>query len=487
VNVDFPGLRHMSPSSSSSPRTIGSGLVRRLRSNHGFTLIEVLVSALMIVLIGSAAATALIATSAASGDERFRSQADQLAAQDLSRLQSLSDEQLNDYNQTRPVSLNGSTYQVTSTASFRDTSGNSGCASTAAAYFKTTSSVSWTESGSTQKIVEESLLARPVTGDLRTQVEDQTLSPLSGVAVTATGPDIQSATTDSTGCVLFAGLDPGSYTVTATDAGYITPNATSALTPPAGTTSPFSAPATVTSSGVAVPTGTPFEIGLPGSIIATFQTPTGLPGEASGITWSGSPVSSSAVTGTNPALNSSVVNQTFTTGSLFPFDKSSTSPASYTNNYSVWAGDCAQEQPPTTYDQFTVLPGSLNTAQTIIEPQLYLGTVYTKTSTGATAAAAHPTSVSLQSTGTSGCVDTWYPTLSGTAGTTPPTNGWLANPGQPYSPNLTVCAAAVISGTTYHTSATMTGGNTSFSTTTPNPAPTITITKGASGTSTGSC
>jgi prepilin-type N-terminal cleavage/methylation domain-containing protein len=476
----------MSHSPSPSVRPAGSRLCRRLRSNHGFTLIEVLVSALMIVLIGSAAATALIATSAASGDERFRSQADQLAAQDLSRLQGLSDEQLNDYNQTRPVTLNGSTYQVTSTASFQDTGGKSGCASTVAAYFKTSSSVSWTESGSTQKIVEESLLARPVTGDLRTQVEDQTLSPLSGATVTATGPDTQSATTDSTGCVLFAGLDPGGYVVTATDAGYITPNATSALTPPAGTTSPFSGPATVTSSGVAVPTGSPFEIGLPGSIIATFQTPTGLPGEASGITWSGSPVSSSAVTGTNPALNSSVVHQTFTTGSLFPFDKSSTSTASYTNNYSVWAGDCAQEQPqpPTAYDQFTVPPGSLNTAQTIIEPDLYLGTVSTQTAVGATVVAAHPTSVSLQSTGTSGCTDTWYPTLSGTVGTTPPPNGWLANPGQPYSPNLTLCASAVISGTTYHASAPVTGGNTNFAASN---SATITITKGASGTSTGSC
>ncbi len=185
---------------------------------------------------------------------------------------------------------------MVSTSTFQDTSGNSGCAATAAAYFRTSSTVSWSENGgaSSPSVTEDSLLSRPVSGDLHTQVVDQTGQGLSGASITATPNPVtppisttQTATTDSTGCVLFAGLAAGAYTVTATDPGYMDMN---------GNQSPLSSVASVTSSGLTSPTTNPFVMGLPGSIVGTFAGPTSTTAtaEADAMSWSGSGPSGNA-------------------------------------------------------------------------------------------------------------------------------------------------------------------------------------------------
>lgn len=419
-----------------------------LRSDGGFTLIEVLVSALMIILIGAAAATALIATSATSGDERSRAQADQLAAQDLARLQGLSDEQLNDLSQTHSVTLNGSTYNVVSTSTFQDTSGNSGCAATAAAYFRTSSTVSWTENAgaSSPSVTEDSLLSRPVSGDLHTQVVDQTGQGLSGATITATPTPVtppilttQTAKTDSTGCVLFAGLAAGAYTVTAADSGYMDMN---------GNPSPLSSVASVVSSGLTSPTTNPFVMGLPGSIVGTFAGPTSTTatGEADAMSWSGSGWNGNA-SGVIPTIAPTppvLASPSFTASSLFPFDLAQ-QPATpnYNGNYAVWGGRCTQQKPPTPANvtSANVLPGATYQAGAIREPLLNLGSVMYA---GNAVQPAHVLLTFRSTTGPS-CTDSWYATVTST--TPMPPTGWLANPGQPYSiptgslaGTLTVCA-----------------------------------------------
>lgn len=452
-----------------TPPPARSGLrLRFVGAEAGFTLVEVLVSALIIVLIGSAAATALIATAAASGDQRFRSQADQLAAQDLARLQGLSDEQLNDYNQSRPVTLNGSTYIVTSTSSFQDTSGNSGCAATAASYFKTTSAVSWTENGNPtpQTVTEESLLSRPVSGDLRIQVQDQTGHGLPGASVSAiSGSNTQSATTDTTGCVLFAGLTPASYTVNAAHAGYVDMN---------GNPPPLSSTATVTSSGVATPATTPLVMGVPGSLAGTltgYTSPTSVTtGEADALSWTASGWSGTT-TGVFPTTQPPTpgpASTTLTVSSLFPFDTSAPAATpSYSNNYTVWGGRCLQQKPPpTNLTPASVSAGVTYQAQSVQEPFLYLGSVKYN---NAPVKPAH-VKLAFQSTTGPNCSDTWFATVA-SATTVPPT-GWLANPGQPYSTTtgtlagtLTACADYTdpITGKSYARTVAAPNGNSTFS------------------------
>jgi type II secretory pathway pseudopilin PulG len=466
-------------------------LRRSARSDAGFTLIEVLVSALLVVFIAIAASKALITTSHTSADQRLRSQADGLATQDQERLRGLSDDQLLNLTQSRTSSVNGTAFTVQSSSTWEDTSGATSCHSTAAAYYHIVSTVSWSEGFSNQSasIQEESLLSRPVAGDLLTQVTDQTGAALNGVTVSTTGPATSSSAgplaqtgqTDANGCIMFAGLTPpGLYTVGLGYNGWVDPSGNAA---PIGT-------ATVTSTGLAVqPNNGVFHLGQPGSIVGTFKTAAtgGSTGEADGISWMGSKGSIPMPNfETLPTTKPSTLGSGYATGSLFPF--ASVSPTSYTTNYTVWGGRCAGQAPPpaTNSDQFTVSPGSSGTAQTILEPLLTMSNINYKSSSGATAQSKTPAHVTLTfNDGT--CTDTWTPTLASSILTT----GWLKNPGQPYAPtnDLTVCADfnTATSGPAVYWKNTVTTSNTSFAG--PNAIPTITITKNATstGSSSGAC
>jgi Tfp pilus assembly protein PilV len=413
----------------------------RLRSESGFTIVEVLVSALMIVFIAGAAATALITTAHASGDQRFRAQADELATQDQERLRGLSDEQLGQLNgssSTHSVTVNGSTYSVVSTDAYLDSTGGSSCASSAAAYYKVTSTVSWTEGFSNQSpsVTEESLLSRPVTGDLLTQVQDQTGQGLAGATVSATGPNtstttgpVTPATTDANGCTLLAGLSPGAYTVAISDPGYVDVN---------GGTASLSGTATVSTTSVASTLGNPFHIGQASTIAATFTTASGAAGASDGLSWLGS--GGSLQMSQYKTTTSSAPAGSLSTGAMFPFDTSATSTPGYTNNYTVWAGRCLQQEPPaSTGGQYTVLPGT-NSAQNVAEPLFDLTDSYNGGSV-------KPTLVKLTFTSSKGtsCTDTWTPAIA--TGPSVPSTGWLASPGQPFASTASTGATASASST----------------------------------------
>ena len=432
-------------------------------------------TALIVVLISAAAAKALIATSQFSGDQRFRAEADGLATQDQERLRGLSDEQLGELDaasQARTETVNGQTFNVKSTASYVDTTGGSSCTSTAAAYYKVVSTVSWIESSQSQpvSITEESLLARPVTGFLLTDAQDQTLTPLPGVTINATGPDTQVGTTDANGCQLFAGLTPGSYSVTLTDPGYVDYFGNSTLT---GT-------ATVTLTGTTKTTGDIFTMGLAGTIAASYTTGGSAGAEADGISWSGNggigqPVKGVSPAAAAPASSPAATSPSQTSSSLFPFDTNPTGAPTYTNNYTVWPGRCPEQQPPTP-TQVSVSPGQLNQAVSLPENSLVLNSVtYTSSGTTTTVKPAH---VKLTFTGAT-CTDSWTPKITTAAATAMPATGWLANPGQPYaaSGTLAVCVDyATATSPSFFSKATLTGAGNASGTTT---LPTIAITKGS--------
>ena len=468
--------RALSPTQDS----LGARRRRAVAREAGFTLIEVLVSALLVALIASAAATALVSTAHTSADQRFRSQADGLATQDQERLRGLSDQQLESLTQSRTSTVDGTTFTVQSTSTYEDTSGATSCHSTAAAYYRIVSTVSWSEgfSGQTGSIQEESLLSRPVTGDLLTQVTDQTGAALPGVTINANGPATstgagplaQSAPSDSNGCVMFAGLTAGLYTVGMSYNGWVDPSGNAA---PTGT-------ATVTSTaGAVTPNNGVFHLGNPGTIVGTFATAAsgGYAGEADGISWQGSKGSIPMPNfETAPTADPASPGLSYTTGSLFPF--ASVSPTDYTQNYSVWGGRCAGQAPPTGNNPnlFTVNPGSMGTAQTIQEPLLDLGPVYYNSASNQV----KPADVVLTFSDGS-CTDSWSPTMLSTINST---TGWFTNPGQPYAPSGTLTVCADYNGGTsrrpaYYKASVVTS-NTHFRAA--NPVPTITITNASAGT-----
>src|ERR1700756_4774483 len=86
-----------------------AGVARRLidrgRAQDGFTLIEVLMSALLVPLIAGAVAGGLAANVKATGDQHRRTEAQALAEQDQERLKGLSAAQLDNLSQTYTSTL----------------------------------------------------------------------------------------------------------------------------------------------------------------------------------------------------------------------------------------------------------------------------------------------------------------------------------------------------------------------------------------------
>jgi hypothetical protein len=344
---------------------------------------------------------------------------------------------------------------VAASSAFQDASGNSSCTSTAQDFYKISTTVSWTEPYAlgTQSVSADSMLSRPVVGILQTAVTDQTGAALPGVSVAAapatgtTGLVGQSGQTDTAGCSVFTDMTAGSYNVTVSKPGYVDQTAASAP----------SKPASVVATGT--PAGTAFVLGQAGGIVATFKAssstaaPT-LGGQADALSYSGSGTTGNVSAPTT--MTNSVAATAFTTPtSLFPWN-TATPPAtpSYNNNYAVWAGKCTfqqyQNSGSSTYELGTVNPG-LVSSTTVQEPLLSIATI--KATVGGTTKTTQPTDIVLTyRAGT--CFDSYKATVAASAngtsgfGGTAPTNGWLANPGQPYAPtgDLTVCADFLNSG-----------------------------------------
>jgi prepilin-type N-terminal cleavage/methylation domain-containing protein len=380
-----------------------TGAVRRSRLDreHGFTLIEVMVSAAIVVLLAASVAKALIASTDFSGYERYRSQADEVAQQDQERLKSLSDAQLTDLDQTRAVVVGPTTYTLHSTATFLSSSGTSSCTSDSTAYFKVTSNVAWnaTKGNPVSSITEETIITRPLGGSLVLKVNDQTGAGLSGVTVTPTGQSTKYTTngvTDPTGCAAFAGLPIDGYTLKLADTGYVDPN---------GNPNPTEA-ASVNASGVT--SAIPMIFGQAGSVKASFvtndatsgATAVAVPGYELSYYGSGggNQMNVFATTGSQSA---SATNLTAT--NLFPFALPG---PTYTNNYQVWAGSCEQEeplQPPSGTDTASVTPGVANAPGTVDEPAVDLAVTYN-------GSYVTPSDVYITFTGTSSagtCTDEW--------------------------------------------------------------------------------
>lgn len=403
-------------------------LVDRIRwqaaSERGFTLIEVLMTALLVTVIAGAVAGALMTNIHATAAQHRQTAAQEMAEQDQERLKGLSAEQLDDLSQTYNATFDSYKFTVTSKAWYLSSSNTQACASSGSAsatYFKTISTVAWVNaSGASQNLAtDESVISPPAGGGILAQFHDQTTSPLSGVAVSATGPDSDAATSDTNGCVIFSALPTGNYNLAFTDTGYVDPNGNSAA--------PLSATASVASTGFAAPsTGNPVELGQGGGVKGSFGINYGSSpypaAQATALSWlspggAGIPMASyrtypaGSTTSTGSFQTENVAGTSIQ--GLFPF-VSSLSPVSYTNNYQLWAGKCLQEQPPAGTNTFTVGPAASLTSQVVLVPALLLTSTYTPYR--GTAGAITPSDVKATFTSASGsgtsCSDEWSATGS---------------------------------------------------------------------------
>src|SRR5581483_12381904 len=109
------------------PAGVATRLIDRGREQHGFTLIEVLVSALIVTLIAGAVAGGLMANVKATGDQHRRTEAQALAEQDQERLKGLSAAQLDNLSQTYTTTQDKNKFTVSSQAWYLSTTGGVAC------------------------------------------------------------------------------------------------------------------------------------------------------------------------------------------------------------------------------------------------------------------------------------------------------------------------------------------------------------------------
>jgi Tfp pilus assembly protein PilV len=196
-----------------------------LRSQAGDTLIEVIVSSLLIGIIVIATLTGLDSSNRSTSLDRARSQADALAQQAEEQLRSEPVTKLSELDRVHEVTLNGTKYTITTTATYySDVTATASCNSTSATAedIKTTSTVTWPSIGVSKPVQESSLISPPAGTALIVQVTNP-VEPLANAVVSVSGPTTTSVETSADGCAILA-LEPGSYKINVHKAGYVDQN-----------------------------------------------------------------------------------------------------------------------------------------------------------------------------------------------------------------------------------------------------------------------
>lgn len=323
-------------------------------SEAGFALVEVLVSALCVAIVSGAVLTTLQATARSAGDSRNHSIAQALAQEDQARLRSTRISTLNKLNQTYPVTLDGTTFSVTSTGVFvNNTSQSASCTSgqTSADYVLISSSVTWPALGSRPAVKMQSIVS-PSNGSLDPGHGTLTISainaaglPLPGVALSGAGAGTFSGTTDAGGCANFADLPAGKYTMTPTAAGLVDKEG--------------NAPAA--QSVDVIPSGTQtviLQYDKPGALEVNFKYRVGSSSEFKASSASSIQVFNSGMKEpfTFTAPGGVPAATVAATAKLFPF----------TSAYAVYAGSCASANPNPTSDPEA--PGAAAVASVTVPP-----------------------------------------------------------------------------------------------------------------------
>jgi Tfp pilus assembly protein PilV len=406
--------------------------VGRLRDESGFGLIEVLVSALLVVLVALGVYYGFDAASATSGVNKRRSVAGDLAQQDQNRMRSMTAGDLSNYRNSQTTTVAGIAYTIDSRASWvTDGTGTASCTSgsSQANYLSISSDVTW-PGMTVQPVTVESITAPPVgsfgpgQGSLAVQVRDRNGAGVPGVVATLTGPQGYTDVTNAQGCVLWGYLPVGNYTVMVAKPGYVDQQGAQQPSQPTGVVGESTATLA-------------FDYDLGGQIQANYQTWNGaaaVPANGTGFT----AVSSHLTVPLGPFGGAPTTSDT--SPLVFPF----------TDGYGVYAGNCAgadplaNGQPP---QLVTVTPGA-TVPIAVSEPPINLRVVNG-------AAPVVNAIVKLAGTG-SGCgAMAPRPTAA---------TGFLVDPAYPFGP-YTACVQALVGGVNYAQTKTKTGATTLANTT----------------------
>jgi Tfp pilus assembly protein PilV len=214
-------------------------LTRIGRDEVGIALVEVLVSALVLLVFSVGIFTVLTGATRATAQERHRAQANALAEQELERVRSLRIADLVNLNSTRRVLEDGTQlagacpttgpqsrqtcYTITSQSQFQnEPAATSGCSAGPGSrdYLLLKISVSWSGMGVLHPVTAATIVSPPSgslvpnSGSVLVNVTDSRNVGIQGVALSGSGTAGSfSGSTGPTGCVLWRNVSVGTYTM----------------------------------------------------------------------------------------------------------------------------------------------------------------------------------------------------------------------------------------------------------------------------------
>jgi Tfp pilus assembly protein PilV len=346
---------------------------RGLASQQGFALMEVMISAAVLVLVVLGVFAALDASTSTAGANKARTVAATLAEKDQERMRAMRTTDIDAMN-TAPYDITVARvpYRVESRAEWiYDASGTEvscGLAAGQASYMRITSTVtSHLTGGAVKPVVIRSIVAPQVgaaaAGSLSVMVKGAAGQPIPGVTVTAPpSPNVE--VTNGLGCAVFGALTAGTYNVALAKGGYV--DKEGAPTP--------SKPITVTAGNMST---TEFAYDIAASLTINVKTsPTGTAEPSKSVVAANSQLGAgmrtfgptTPVAGLTDPVLGFPSGTSFQLNNLFPF----------TNGYALYSGGCSGADPSRIYtavDYFatygglkTLAPGENGGTLNVFEP-----------------------------------------------------------------------------------------------------------------------
>jgi type II secretory pathway pseudopilin PulG len=319
--------------SARQPAALLRAVRKRLAAEEGVSLVEVMVSAILVVLVAIGVLGGIDSASGVSGRERARALAAHLAQQDQERLRTYNATQLNNLLQTNSKTVSNIPFTIDSKAEWvNDTTGTTSCTSGTPStdYLKITSTVTWKGDDQDHPVRASSIMAPPngafdpSQGSIAVQVSDHANQPVQGMSVDLTGPPSYSRSTNELGCAFFGFLSSGSpYTAKLDSGGWVDPDGNQAVQKQVSVVPQSISAVTILYDRAA-------------SLVASFDTKNSA-GNVVPVSYDKLILSNTGLTGGQKLIQPSPAQQTVTVNSLFPF----------TSQYGVYAGTCSNANPGT--------------------------------------------------------------------------------------------------------------------------------------------
>jgi Flp pilus assembly protein TadG len=204
-------------------RSLPPGLRRLVAAERGSFLVEAMVGALIMLIVGFGVLEVLDRSTALGGEQKLQAVAGNVAQSEQDQVRALSLAEQSNLRRTVPYDVGGVRYTAVSRADWvNDSSGGASCTTSASSadYLKLTTVVTWPQMGRRKPIELESLIAPGVRsfgvnqGSLAVQVQNAAGNGVSGLQLNLSGSASLSDTTNANGCVLWGYLNAGSgYTL----------------------------------------------------------------------------------------------------------------------------------------------------------------------------------------------------------------------------------------------------------------------------------